>query len=242
VLRVGGVAELMQAGVITNSCKPIDAGKTICTFAMGNGKLFSFLDRNPAVEFKNVSYTNDPNVIARNSKFVAINSALEVDVTGQICAESIGTALFTGTGGQLDFALGASIAPKGKFIIAMPSTANGGKISRIWPCSRRGGRHHLEDAGRYVVTSTALRAAVRTAPRAKALIANGHDFRERVERDAKEERTSTCRDPAGYHFIMLGIRSKPGMSMGRRRRRTTRDVDREGLTTFSGASWRSRRP
>ena len=187
-----GVSELMQAGVITNRRKSIEAGKTICTFAMGNSKLFSFLDRNPDVEFKNVSYTNDPNVIARNSKFVAINSALEVDVTGQICAESIGTALFTGTGGQLDFALGASIAPKGKFIIAMPSTANGGNISRICALLTAGATvttpRTLAD---YIVTEYGV-AELRgknLRQRAKALIAICHpDFRERVERDAKERK------------------------------------------------------
>jgi len=187
-----GVSELMQAGVITNRRKSIDTGKTICTFAMGSGKLFSFLDRNPDIEFKNVSYTNDPNVIARNSKFVAINSALEVDVTGQICAESIGTALFTGTGGQLDFALGASIAPKGKFIIAMPSTANGGNISRICALLTAGATvttpRTLAD---YIVTEYGV-AELRgknLRQRAKALIAICHpDFRERVERDTKERK------------------------------------------------------
>ena len=187
-----GVSELMQAGVITNRKKSIDAGKAICTFAMGNNKLFSFLDRNPDVEFKNVSYTNDPAVIARSSKFVAINSALEVDVTGQICAESIGTALFTGTGGQLDFALGASIAHKGKFIIAMPSTADGGKISRISAMLTPGATvttpRTLAD---YVVTEYGV-AELRgknLRQRAKALIAICHpDFREQVEREARQRK------------------------------------------------------
>jgi len=187
-----GVSELMEAGVITGREKAIDRDKTVCTFAMGNGKLFSFLDRNPAVEFKDVSYTNDPNVIARNSKFVAINSALEVDVTGQICAESIGTALFTGTGGQLDFALGASIAHKGKFIIAMPSTADGGKISRICALLAPGAAvttpRTLAD---YVVTEYGV-AELRgrnLRQRAKALINICHpDFREQVEREATERK------------------------------------------------------
>jgi 4-hydroxybutyrate CoA-transferase len=183
-----GVCELMEAGVINGRKKAIDPCKVVCTFVMGDKRLFSFLANNPTVEFHDVSYTNDPNVIARNEKMVAINSAIEVDVTGQICAESIGTSLFTGTGGQLDFALGASIAPKGKFIIALPSTASRGKVSRIAAMLAPGAAvttpRTLAD---YVVTEYGI-AELRgrnLRQRTKALVDICHpDFREEVLRAA----------------------------------------------------------
>ncbi len=183
-----GVIELMERGVINGKRKTVDPHKVVCTFVMGDGKLFSFLDGNPVVEFREVSYTNDPNIIAQNQRMVAINSAIEVDVTGQICAESIGTRLFTGTGGQLDFALGASMAPRGKFVIAMPATAAGGKVSRIGATLAPGATvttpRTLAD---YVVTEYGI-AALRgrnLRQRAKALIEICHpDFREDIQRAA----------------------------------------------------------
>lgn len=185
-----GVVDLMADGVINGRKKTVDPFKVVCTFAMGDNRLFNFLNNCPAVEFHEVSYTNSPKVISQNHKMVAINSAIEVDVTGQVCAESIGTRLFTGTGGQLDFALGASIADDGKFIIAMPSTASRGRVSRIAPYLARGAAvttpRTLAD---YVVTEYGIAElkGKNLRQRAKALINICHPaFKEDVERQASQ--------------------------------------------------------
>jgi len=126
-----GVVELVEAGVITNEAKSIHRGKLIATFLMGSRRLYDFVDNNPAVEMHTVDYTNDPAVIGRNSKMVAINGALEVDLTGQVCADSIGFTHYSGVGGQVDFVRGAARSPGGKSIIVLPSTAAEGRVSRI---------------------------------------------------------------------------------------------------------------
>lgn len=187
-----GVVNLMEKGVITGHKKAIHPGKIIATFVMGSKRLFDFIDGNPVTEFHEVSYTNDPNVICRNSKFVAINSCLEVDVTGQICSESIGSMMFTGVGGQLDFALGASLAPGGKFVIAMPSTAAKGKMSRIVHQLKPGaGVTTPRTLADYVVTEHGI-ASLRgrnLSQRARALIEISHPgFREELERAVKERK------------------------------------------------------
>jgi 4-hydroxybutyrate CoA-transferase len=183
-----GVVDLMVDGVINGRKKSIHPFKVVCTFAMGDNHLFNFLDNCSAVEFHEVSYTNAPKIISQNCKMVAINSAIEVDVTGQVCAESIGTRLFTGTGGQLDFALGASIAGDGKFIIAIPSTASRGRVSRITPYLAKGAAvttpRTLAD---YVVTEFGIAElkGKNLRQRAKALINICHpEFREEVEKQA----------------------------------------------------------
>ena len=139
-----GVVDLWEAGVITNRRKSIHQGKVIATLAMGTKKLYDFVNNNPSVEFHPSEYVNNPYIISLNEKMVALNSALEVDLTGQVTAESLGHLFYSGIGGQADFMRGASKSNRGKPIIALPSTAKNGTISRIVP-------HLSEAAG--VVTS-----------------------------------------------------------------------------------------
>ncbi len=124
-------ADLIEAGVITNDMKTVLPGKIVVTFVMGTKRLYDFVDNNPLVEFQTSDYVNDPFVISQNYKMTAINSALQVDVTGQVAADSIGNLLYSGFGGQVDFIRGAAHAKQGKAIIALPSTAKSGKVSRI---------------------------------------------------------------------------------------------------------------
>lgn len=126
-----GVVALFEKGVITNAAKTLHRGKIIASFVLGSRKTFDFLDNNPFVEFHPSDYVNDPFVIARNEKMVAINSALSVDLTGQVCADSIGRDIYSGFGGQLDFIRGASRSKGGRPVIALPSRAKGGTVSRI---------------------------------------------------------------------------------------------------------------
>lgn len=127
-----GVLPLVEKGVINGAEKKIDRGKMVSTFLMGSQKCYDFIDDNPMVEMMDVGYTNDPYVIAKNPKVTAINSAIQVDITGQVCADSIGTKFYSGVGGQIDFVYGASMSKGGKAIIAMPSCTNKG-ISKIAP-------------------------------------------------------------------------------------------------------------
>lgn len=133
-----GVVDLMKAGVIDNSGKDLDRGKTVAAFCMGRKETYEFIHDNPSVELKPVSYTNNPLVIAGNRNAVAINSALEIDLTGQATAESLGRYFFSGIGGQADFMRGAMLSHGGKTILAMQSTAENGEVSRIVPFVREG--------------------------------------------------------------------------------------------------------
>jgi acyl-CoA hydrolase len=178
------VMELAEAGAITGRCKEINRGKIVSAFLMGSQRLYDWVDDNPMIELRPVDYTNDTAVIRRFSRMVAINSAIQVDVTGQVSADSIGRRFYSGVGGQLDYIRGAARAPHGRAIIALPSTAAGGRISRIVP---------VLDEGAGVVTT---RAHVRTVvteygvaelhgrtigERAEALIAIAHpEFREQL--------------------------------------------------------------
>jgi acyl-CoA hydrolase/RimJ/RimL family protein N-acetyltransferase len=126
-----GVLPLIEAGVITNARKTFNRGKLVTSFVMGSRQLYDFVHDNPMVEMRPSQYTNDPFLIARHHNMVAINSALEVDLTGQVCADSIGHRFYSGIGGQVDFIRGAARSPGGKPIIALPSTAKGGTTSRI---------------------------------------------------------------------------------------------------------------
>jgi len=128
-----GVIPLIEAGVITGARKNFKPRKIILGFALGSKTLFEFVDNNPIFEFHPTAYTNDPALIARNDNMVAINSALQIDLTGQVCSDSVGTHFYSGIGGQVDFLRGASRSKGGKPIIAISSTAKGGKISRIVP-------------------------------------------------------------------------------------------------------------
>ena len=128
-----GVIKLVEQGVITNEKKTLHAGKMVASFVLGTRLIYDFIDNNPVVEFHPSHYVNDPFTVARNRKMVAINSALQVDVTGQVCADSIGPRLYSGFGGQVDFIRGAARSEGGKPIIALPATAKDDSISRIVP-------------------------------------------------------------------------------------------------------------
>ncbi len=132
-----GVLPLVEKGVINGRNKAIDRGKMVSTFLMGSQKVYDFIDNNPGVAMMDVSYTNDPFIIAKNPKVTAINSALQVDLTGQICADSLGTTFYSGVGGQIDFIYGASMSEDGKAIIAMPSVTKKG-VSKIMPVLNSG--------------------------------------------------------------------------------------------------------
>jgi len=137
-LLTDGIVELMKLGVIDNSQKSIHPGKTVATFCMGRRSTYEYLHDNPAMEFRAIDYTNHPAIISANQNMTAINSALEVDLTGQASAESIGKTFYSGIGGQADFMRAAVLAPGGKTILTMPSTAGNGEISRILPFLREG--------------------------------------------------------------------------------------------------------
>jgi acyl-CoA hydrolase len=126
-----GVMGLMRRGVITNRRKTVHAGHSVTSFISGSEALFEFVDDNPAVEFYGCDYTNDVGLIAQHENMIAVNSALEVDLTGQVCADSIGSSIYSGIGGQMDFIRGAALSRGGKAIIALPSTARQGSVSRI---------------------------------------------------------------------------------------------------------------
>jgi acyl-CoA hydrolase len=178
------VVPLIEAGVINGARKNFKPRKVILGFVLGSKRLFDFVDNNPIFEFHPNAYTNDPLLIARNDNMVAINSALQIDLTGQVCSDSIGTYFYSGIGGQVDFLRGSSRAKGGKPIIALPSTAKNGSISRISP---------MLDPGAGVVTSRGLIRYVVTEygvaylhgkcirERAKALIEIAHPkFREEL--------------------------------------------------------------
>ena len=137
-LLTDGVVDLMKAGVIDNSRKDLNRGKTVAAFCMGHRDTYRYLHDNPAIEFRQVSYTNNPTVLARQRNMTAINSALEIDLTGQATAESIGEVFYSGIGGQADFMRGAILSPGGKTILAIQSTAEFGAVSRIVPFLKEG--------------------------------------------------------------------------------------------------------
>lgn len=180
-----GVIPLVESGVITNEYKKIRPGKIVTTFAMGTQKTYDFVDDNPNISFMDVSYVNDTAIIRKNPKVVAINSALEIDLTGQICADSLGTYQYSGIGGQMDFMRGASLSVGGKPIIALPSVTSKG-ISRITPALKQGAgvvttRGHVH----YVVTEYGVvnLYGKNMEQRAKALISIAHpDYRESLEK------------------------------------------------------------
>ena len=141
-----GVIDLMESGIMNGDRKSLHRGKAVLAFVLGSRKLFDFIHDNPTFEFRSLSYTNDPFVVAQNDRMVAINSALQIDLTGQVCADSLGTRPYSGFGGQLDFIRGAARSKGGVPIIALPSTARDGTLSRIVP---------MLEPGAGVVTSRA---------------------------------------------------------------------------------------
>ena len=178
------VVPLIEAGVINGARKNFKPRKVILGFVLGSKKLFDFVDNNPIFEFHPNAYTNDPALIARNDKMVAINSALEIDLTGQVCSDSIGTYFYSGIGGQVDFLRGSSRSKSGKPIIALSSTAKGGTVSRIAPMLSPGaGVVTSRGLIRYVVTEygVAYLHGKSIRERAKALIEVAHPkFREEL--------------------------------------------------------------
>jgi len=188
-----GVIDLVEAGVITNARKTLHPGKIIAGFMLGTRRLYEWANDNPIIELRRTEYVNDPFVIAQNYRQVAINSAIEVDLTGQVCADSIGPKLYSGVGGQLDFIYGASRSEGGVPIIALPSTAtmkDGTLVSRIVPMLKPGAgvvttRYHVH----YVVTEYGVADLYGKTirQRAQALIRIAHpDFRDELTRAAKE--------------------------------------------------------
>ena len=183
-----GVIDLVEAGVITNAKKTLHPGKIIAGFILGTKRIYEWVHNNPLIEFLRTEYVNDPFVISRNHRMVAINSAIEIDLTGQICADSIGTKLYSGVGGQLDFIYGASRSKGGVPIIALPSTAK--DLSRIVPTLKTGAgvvttRNHV----RYVVTEYGVADLYGKTirERAQALINVSHpDFKEELTEQARE--------------------------------------------------------
>ncbi len=152
-----GVIELMESGVLNGERKSLHRGKAVVSFALGSQRLFDFVHQNPSFEFRSISYTNDPFVVAQNDRMVAINSALQVDMTGQVCADSLGTRPFSGFGGQLDFIRGAARSKGGVPIIALPATACRGSISRIVPVLEPGAGVVTSRADvHYVVTENGI--------------------------------------------------------------------------------------
>lgn len=184
-----GIVDLIEAGVITNDAKTVLPGKVAVTFVMGTKRLYDFVDNNPLVEFQTSDYINDPFVISQNYKMTAINSALQVDVTGQVAADTIGNLLYSGFGGQVDFIRGAARAKNGMAIIALPATAKGGQISRISAMLNTGSGVVTSRADvHYVVTEFGIAQLYGKTlkERTRALISIAHpDFRSQIETDSK---------------------------------------------------------
>jgi len=184
-----GLIDLVERGVVSNEKKRIHPGKIVATFVVGTRRVYDFLDDNPLVVMLDVAYVNDTAVIRRNHKVVAINSAIEVDLTGQVCADSIGERMYSGVGGQMDFVRGASLSPGGKPIFGLPSTTRRGE-SRIVPVLKEGAgvvttRAHVH----YVVTEYGIANLYgkNLRQRAAAMIDIAHpDHREELSRAAYE--------------------------------------------------------
>ncbi|MBA3986603.1 MAG: acetyl-CoA hydrolase/transferase family protein [Flavobacteriales bacterium] len=184
-----GILPLIESGVITGEDKKIKRGKLVTCFAIGSPALYKFLDDNPMVHFKEAAYTNDTAIIRQNPKVTAINSAIEIDLTGQVCADTIGKMQYSGVGGQMDFIRGASLSEGGKAIIALPSVTNKG-ASKIVPFLKEGAgvtstRAHVH----YIATENGIvdLYGKNLKQRAKALISIAHkEHQEDLERQAYE--------------------------------------------------------
>jgi acyl-CoA hydrolase len=184
------LVDLVERGIVTCERKEVNCGKIVTAFMMGTQRLYKFVDNNPMVEMRPVDYTNDTSIIRRFKRMTAINSAIEVDLTGQVCADSIGHRMYSGVGGQMDFMRGAALAEEGRAIIALPATASGGKFSRITASLKEGAgvtttRSHV----RTVVTEYGVAELFGQSfrERAKRLIAIAHpDFRDELTAYAKQ--------------------------------------------------------
>lgn len=206
-LLTDGIVELMKARVIDNSRKELNRGKTVAAFSMGRQETYDYLHDNPAIEFRPVNYTNNPTVLARQKNMTAINSALEIDLSGQATAESLGKRFYSGIGGQADFMRGAILSQGGKTILALQSTAENEEVSRIVPFLKEGAGVTLSRGDiHYVVTEygIAYLHGKNIRERAMDLIAIAHPkFREQLIEQAKE-RNLIYRDQAfisGAHGV-----------------------------------------
>lgn len=183
-----GVLKLIESGVITNRMKKINPNKSVVTFLMGSKKLYEYVDNNPSIEMYPVDYVNNPYIISQNDKVVSINSAIQVDLTGQVNAETIGQKQYSGVGGQVDFVRGAALSKGGKSIIAMPSVAAKGKISRIVPVLDEGAAVTTSrNEVHYVVTEYGIAdlKGKTLRERARELIRIAHpDFRDMLAEEA----------------------------------------------------------
>jgi len=184
-----GVVPLAEAGVIDNSRKVIHQGKIVTGFVMGSNELYRFVDDNTEVAFLDIEYVNNPAVIRKNPQTVSINSAIQIDLTGQVCADSIGHKVYSGFGGQVDFVTGSQLSDGGRSIIALPSTAMSGKFSRIVPYLSEGAGVVTSRAQvDYVVTEygVAFLHGLSLCERRERLIAISHpDFREKLSNVGK---------------------------------------------------------
>lgn len=184
-----GAMEAIEAGIITGAKKTFHPYKIVLTFILGSSKLYDFVDNNPVIEAHPTDYTNHPFNVARNDNMIAINSAIEVDITGQVCSDSVGTYIYSGFGGQVDFIRGAAHSKGGKPIIALPSTAKEGEMSRIVPYLKKGAGVVTTRADvKYVVTEygVAYLHGKNLQERTKALINIAHPkFRPDLIREAK---------------------------------------------------------
>ncbi|MBT8378664.1 MAG: 4-hydroxybutyrate CoA-transferase [Ignavibacteria bacterium] len=187
-----GIIPLVQEGIINGEQKSLHPGKIIVGFVLGTRKVFDFVDNNPVIEFHPQEYVNDPFIIAKNKKMVALNSAIEIDLSGQVCADSIGSKIFSGIGGQVDFIRGAAHSEGGKPIIALPSTTKDGKVSRIVPQLRQGaGVVTSRGDVHYIVTEHGVAHLFGKSlkERARELIKIAHpNFRDDLTKFAKETR------------------------------------------------------
>lgn len=185
-----GLVKLMRKGAVTNLKKTFKRGKTVATFSMGSAATYQYLHDNPGIEFRTVDYTNDPLIIAQNENITAINSALEIDLTGQATAESLGSTFYSGIGGQADFMRGAVLAKRGKTVLTLPSTAENGTVSRIVPFLKEGAGVTLNRGDIYYVVTEygiAYLHGKNIRERAMALIAIAHPrFRPELIKEAKE--------------------------------------------------------
>jgi acyl-CoA hydrolase len=184
------IIEAIDAGVITGAKKILHPGKVIATFYLGTKKLYEFIDNNPIFETHPTDYTNHPFIIGQNERMVAINSAIEVDLTGQVCSDSIGTKIYSWFGGQVDFIRGAAKSKAGKPIIALPSTAKEETLSKIVPTLKVGAGVVTTRADvHYVVTEhgVAYLHGKNLRQRAESLINIAHpNFRQMLEEEAKK--------------------------------------------------------
>jgi len=185
-----GVMDLIERGIITNARKSIHPGKVVSGFVIGSRKLYDYIHDNPIFELHPTEYVNDPFIIAQNDRMVSINSALEVDITGQVCADSIGTQFYSGVGGQVDFVRGAARSNGGITIIALPSTARKNTISRIVPQLKTGaGVTTSRNDVRMIATEFGLADlwGLTINQRVEALVQIAHpDFRDELLRYASE--------------------------------------------------------